>query len=72
MLSRVLDLWEQVPDAEQRIGTGQVEVLEMAAAPPSSPGNSTAGSPSPRPPSSRSTRRRTRSAPRSCWRPGAT
>ena len=31
MLSRVLDLWEQVPDAEQRIGTGKVEVLEMAA-----------------------------------------
>ena len=31
MLSRVLGLWEQVPDAEQRIGTGKVEVLEMAA-----------------------------------------
>ena len=30
MLSRVLDLWEQVPGAEQRIGTGKVEVLEMA------------------------------------------
>ena len=30
MLSRVLDLWEQVPDAERRIGTGRVEVFEMA------------------------------------------
>ena len=30
MLSRVLELWEQVPGAEQRIGTGQVEVLETA------------------------------------------
>ncbi len=31
MLSRVLELWEQVPDAEQRIGTGHLEVLEIAA-----------------------------------------
>ena len=30
MLSRVLELWEQVPGAEQRIGTSQVEVLETA------------------------------------------
>ncbi len=30
MLSRVLELWDQVPDAEQRIGTGKVEVLEAA------------------------------------------
>ena len=30
MLSRVLELWEQVPGAEQRIGTGKVEVLETA------------------------------------------
>ncbi len=31
MLSRVLELWDQVPDAEQRIGTGQLGVLETAA-----------------------------------------
>jgi DNA-binding CsgD family transcriptional regulator/tetratricopeptide (TPR) repeat protein len=30
MLSRVLELWEQVPGAEQRIGTTKVEVLETA------------------------------------------
>ncbi len=30
MLSRVLELWDQVPDAEQRIGAGKVEVLEAA------------------------------------------
>ncbi|HEY7265000.1 MAG TPA: AAA family ATPase [Trebonia sp.] len=30
MLSRVLELWEQVPDAAQRIGTDHVSVLEMA------------------------------------------
>ena len=30
MLSRVLELWDQVPDAAQRIGAGQVEVLEAA------------------------------------------
>jgi DNA-binding CsgD family transcriptional regulator/tetratricopeptide (TPR) repeat protein len=30
MLSRVLELWEQVPGAEQCIGTSQVEVLETA------------------------------------------
>jgi ATP/maltotriose-dependent transcriptional regulator MalT len=30
MLSRVLELWDQVPGAEQCIGTSQVEVLETA------------------------------------------
>ncbi len=30
MLSRVLELWEQVPDAASRIGTGHVAVLEEA------------------------------------------
>ena len=30
MLSRVLELWEQVPGAGQRIGTGKLEVLETA------------------------------------------
>ena len=30
MLSRVLELWEQVPDAAQRIGTDHVTVLETA------------------------------------------
>ncbi|HEY7918725.1 MAG TPA: AAA family ATPase [Streptosporangiaceae bacterium] len=30
MLSRVLELWEQVPGAEQCIGTSQAEVLETA------------------------------------------
>ena len=30
MLSRVLELWEQVPGAEQRIGTSKVAVLEAA------------------------------------------
>ena len=30
MLSRVLELWEQVPGAEQHIGTSQLEVLETA------------------------------------------
>jgi DNA-binding CsgD family transcriptional regulator len=30
MLSRVLELWEQVPGAEQRIGASQLEVLETA------------------------------------------
>jgi DNA-binding CsgD family transcriptional regulator len=30
MLSRVLELWERVPDAAQRIGTGHVAVLEAA------------------------------------------
>jgi predicted ATPase len=30
MLSRVLELWEQVPDAAQRIGTGHAAVLEAA------------------------------------------
>jgi DNA-binding CsgD family transcriptional regulator/tetratricopeptide (TPR) repeat protein len=30
MLSRVLELWEQVPGAAQRIGTGKVAVLEAA------------------------------------------
>jgi ATP/maltotriose-dependent transcriptional regulator MalT len=30
MLSRVLELWEQVPGAEQRIGTSQLAVLEAA------------------------------------------
>jgi ATP/maltotriose-dependent transcriptional regulator MalT len=31
MLSRVLELWEQVPDAAQRIGAGHAAVLEAAA-----------------------------------------
>ncbi|MGH3179481.1 MAG: ATP-binding protein, partial [Streptosporangiaceae bacterium] len=31
MLSRVLELWEQVPDAAERIGTDHVTVLEEAA-----------------------------------------
>jgi DNA-binding CsgD family transcriptional regulator len=30
MLSRVLELWDQVPDAAQQIGTGHLEVLEAA------------------------------------------
>ena len=30
MLSRVLELWEQVPGAEQHIGASQLEVLETA------------------------------------------
>ncbi len=30
MLSRVLELWEQVPDAEQRIGASKAAVLEAA------------------------------------------
>ena len=30
MLSRVLELWEQVPDAAQRIGADHVAVLEEA------------------------------------------
>jgi DNA-binding CsgD family transcriptional regulator len=30
MLSRVLELWEQVPDAPQRVGAGHVAVLEAA------------------------------------------
>jgi DNA-binding CsgD family transcriptional regulator len=30
MLSRVLELWDQVPDAEQQIGTDHVAVLEAA------------------------------------------
>jgi predicted ATPase len=30
MLSRVLELWEQVPDAAERIGAGHVAVLEEA------------------------------------------
>ena len=32
MLSRVLELWDQVPDAAERIGADQVTVLEKAAA----------------------------------------
>ncbi|WP_240489717.1 helix-turn-helix transcriptional regulator [Actinomadura atramentaria] len=32
MLSRVLELWERVPDAAERIGADHVEVLESAAA----------------------------------------
>jgi DNA-binding CsgD family transcriptional regulator len=32
LLSRVLELWETVPDAEQRIGTSHLSVLERAAA----------------------------------------
>ena len=31
MLSRVLELWEQVPDAAQRLGADHVAVLEAAA-----------------------------------------
>ena len=31
MLLRVLELWERVPDAEERIGAGHVDVLEEAA-----------------------------------------
>jgi DNA-binding CsgD family transcriptional regulator/tetratricopeptide (TPR) repeat protein len=31
MLSRVLELWDQVPDAAERIGTGHVAVLEAGA-----------------------------------------
>jgi ATP/maltotriose-dependent transcriptional regulator MalT len=31
MLSRVLELWEQVPDAEERIGKRPVDVLRMTA-----------------------------------------
>jgi DNA-binding CsgD family transcriptional regulator/tetratricopeptide (TPR) repeat protein len=31
MVSRVLELWEQVPDAAQRIGTGHAAALEAAA-----------------------------------------
>ena len=42
LLSRVLELWDQVPDAEERIGTA-MQVLETAARPPSWPGSSTAG-----------------------------
>jgi DNA-binding CsgD family transcriptional regulator/tetratricopeptide (TPR) repeat protein len=30
MLARVLELWDSVPDAEQRIGTDHVQVLEQA------------------------------------------
>ena len=30
MMSRVLELWEQVPDAAQRIGADRVAVLEAA------------------------------------------
>jgi hypothetical protein len=33
MLSRVLELWEQVPDAAERIGAGHVAVLEEAIRP---------------------------------------
>ncbi len=32
LLDRVLELWEKVPDAEQRIGASQLSVLEQAAA----------------------------------------
>ncbi|WP_327091330.1 helix-turn-helix transcriptional regulator [Nonomuraea sp. NBC_01738] len=31
MLSRVLELWERVPDAEERIGADRIEVLRLAA-----------------------------------------
>jgi DNA-binding CsgD family transcriptional regulator len=31
MLARVLELWDRVPDAAERIGTGHVSVLETAA-----------------------------------------
>ncbi len=32
LLGRVLELWDKVPDAEQRIGASQLSVLEQAAA----------------------------------------
>ncbi|GLW63847.1 helix-turn-helix transcriptional regulator [Actinomadura rubrobrunea] len=32
MLSRVLELWDRVPDAAERIGVGHVEVMEQAVA----------------------------------------
>jgi DNA-binding NarL/FixJ family response regulator len=31
LLSRVLELWDKVPDAEQRIGTSRLSVLELSA-----------------------------------------
>ncbi len=73
MLSRVLELWEQVPDAEQRIGAGQGGGARGGDA-----GRRAGRGVRPRDDvrqgraAARSTSRRTRSGPRSCWRPAAT
>ena len=44
LLARVLELWDQVPDAAERIGADHAQVLEEAISAARTPGSSNAGS----------------------------
>jgi len=71
MLSRVLELWEQVPDAVQRVGADHVAVLETAVETADLAGEKDQGSRWPRPRCGRSMRAPSRPGPRCCSRPAA-
>ena len=71
MLSRVLELWEQVPDAAERIGTDHVAVLEEAVRAAELAGEDDRGSCWPRPRCGRSMPSRNRSGPRFSCGPAA-
>ncbi|MFC7639911.1 hypothetical protein ACFQX6_01775 [Streptosporangium lutulentum] len=66
MLDRVLELWERVPDAAERIEADHVDVLRQTITVAHLAGEFERGSPSPRRPCARSTPAPTRSARPGC------